>query len=339
MKITYYVHDLSFPLVEGIRKQAWLLAQEMKKLGHQVEIISTSKKKGTDVKEGIVIRYGSSWTISDCQTDLLHYLSHPTPLIVPLLLRAKAQKQVMTIFGGELHHFWKRSWDGVVSRLVKKKVSPIILQTKYQQSLLRKTRLRNIPVILIPPLLPIIKRSGERTPQPSLLFMSHLSPYKGIIEVLSAFETLRKDFSGIQLVIADSGIRRDERIYQKITEMNRGDITLKKEVDPAEELSKTWVYLYPIQSAHETFSVPLSFIEALQVGTPYIGTTVGGIPEYFPTEHLVTPANVPELVEKIRLFLTTRKIPESLRQPIVNDLTIQQLFAVYQDDQSTTTAH
>ncbi len=336
MKITYYVHDLSFPLVEGIRKQAWLLAQEMKKLGHTVEIISTSKRKGTDVKEGIVIRYDSSWGISDCQTDVLHYLSHPTPLIVPLLLRAKAKKQIMTIFGGELHHFWKRSWDGVVSRLVKKNVSLIILQTHYQQKLLEKTRLRNIPTVLLPPLIPMVKRSAERTAQPSLLFMSHLSPYKGISEVLSAFEMLRKDFFGIQLVIADSGIRRDEHIYQKITEMNRGDITLKKEVDPAEELSKTWVYLYPIQSAHETFSVPLSFIEALQVGTPYIGTAVGGIPEYFPAEHLVTPANVPELVEKIRLFLKERKTLEPLRQKIQDSETMRQLQEIYEHDNTTT---
>lgn len=330
MKITYYVHDLSFPLVEGIRKQAWLLAQEMKKQGHSVEILSTSKKKGTDVKEGIIIHYGGPWAISDCRTDILHYLSHPTPLIVPLLLRARTKKQLMTIFGGELHHFWKRSWDGVVSRLVKKRVSTIIAQTNYQQTLLKKTRLRNLPLTLLPPLIPAIKRSGERAPQPQLLFMSHLSPYKGINEVLDAFETLRKEFPGLRLVVADSGIRQDGQIYQRITEINKGDIVLKKEVDPAEELSKAWVYLYPVLSAHETFSVPLSFIEAIQVGTPYVGTTVGGIPEYFPPAHLVIPGNVPELVEKLRSFLKEKKEPEALLKPVQNSETIKQLVALYE---------
>ena len=62
MNIIYYVHDLSFPLREGVRKQAWWLATEMRAQGHTVTIISTSSRRGTVVKEGISITYGSGIT-------------------------------------------------------------------------------------------------------------------------------------------------------------------------------------------------------------------------------------------------------------------------------------
>ena len=63
MKIIYYVHDLHFPLLEGIRKQAWWLAKAMQKEGHEVEIISTAPVNKKIIKEGIPIVYTKPWRI------------------------------------------------------------------------------------------------------------------------------------------------------------------------------------------------------------------------------------------------------------------------------------
>src|SRR3989344_2719328 len=95
MKISYYVHDLTFPLVEGVRKQACWMAKAMHTAGFDVEIYSTGHPKHTIVHENIPIHYGTPWQIRHVTTDIMHYISHPSPLILPLLLRVKAKKQIM----------------------------------------------------------------------------------------------------------------------------------------------------------------------------------------------------------------------------------------------------
>ena len=328
MRIVFYVHDLKFPLAEGYRKEAWLLAKVAKAAGHGVEIVSTRKKKGMLVKGGIKITYGSALKISKVKADIIHYISQPSPLIVPLLMRAKAKKQIMTIFGGELNSFWKRKWDVAVSKLVNKKISRITVQTDYQMDLFRNTRLE-IPVKKIPPLVPILEEKVNRSEKPSLLFMSHMDRLKGINDVLKAFLFLRKRIKGLTLIIADSGLTKDNEMYKRIEEVNKGDIILKKIVNPQEELAKAWVYLYPIRSARETFSVPLSLIEAIQVGTPYISTNVGGIPEYFDERCLVEAKDVKALAAKIEEFIKHPKVYPMKKKINIKEV-VEEYLELYQ---------
>ena len=334
MRITYYVHDLSFPLVEGVRQQAWMLASAMQKQGHQVTIISTSSKKNnrrTMVKEGITIRYGNPFSISKCKTDLLHYISHPSPLIIPLLYRAKAKRQIMTMYDGALNGFWKRWWDFITSSLVEKKVDTVTLQTDFQRKILQKTRLKKMPLREIPPLIPLFKRTAKREKDPTLLFMSHLSKYKGIEEVLLSFSQARKEIKNLRLVICNSHIQKN-KYHGLLKKMNKGDIIIKEKVNSQEELSKAWLYLYPIRKAQETFSIPLSLIEASQVGTPYISTAVGAIPEYFPEEYLVTSGNAPELSQRIVELLSQKKHDLKLKKRIDNKNTIAEFLKLYQNN-------
>ncbi|GEM_PF-5330056 len=332
MKITYYIHDLEFPIVEGVRKEAWWMAQEMKKRGHQVEIVSTSsKRKETIEKDGIKIKYANLLDISSCQTDILHYISHPTPLIVPLLLRAKAKTQVMTMFDGGLNGFWKRSWDVLVSNLVMQKVSKVTLQTQYQFNLLQKTRLRKLSCQIIPPLIPQLTVSAKKTKEPTLLFMSHLSKEKGIGDVLKAFEIVRGQKPNTKLIICDSGLKKKNNYYQEIKKLNREDIVIKGKVDPKEELSKAWIYLYPIHKAQETFSIPLSLIEAMQVKTSYISSNVGGLGEYFPSEYLIPPKRSDLLASTILRLLSSKEKILHLKRNIDNQKTVQEFENLYKE--------
>src|SRR3989344_3446709 len=329
MKIIYYVHDLQFPLREGIRKQTWWLAQAMHKEGHQVEIISTiSKGNKRIIKEGIPITYLKPWRAKRISADVVHYLIHPTPMLIPLLLLAKAKSQYLTIHDGALNLFWKRIWWPFLSPLIEAKINKITLQTKYQQHLLQKSSLK-IPAIKIAPLLPLSqKKVRKKSNVPTLLFMSHLHPSKGIMEVLKAFTLVRKQLPRIQLIIADSGITRNKEIYRYIQKINRGDIVLKNVVNPEEELAKAWVYLYPLNTARETFSIPLSLIEAIQTKTPYISTSVGGIPEYFDSKSLVPPRNPKLLAEKI-LELIKKPVVYPLKKESNNKKVIQEHLRLY----------
>lgn len=328
MKITYYIHDLSFPVIEGTRKQCWLLAKAMKKEGNDIIILSTSKKSKKIIKDGIIIQYGNPIKISkNAKTDIMHYISHPSPLLLPLLLRVKAKKQIMSIFGGNIHGFWKRKWDIIVSNIIKQKIDIITLQTKFQYQLIKQTRLKNIQTELIAPLIPKLKRTKKRNKNPTLLFMSHLSQFKGIGIVLNAFQILRKQIKNLKLVICDSGLNNKNKYYKKIKEINQDDIILKGKVNPSDELSKAWVYLYPITQVQETFSVPLSLIESLQIKTPYICSDVGGISEYFDTKTLINPKNVNELIEKITYSLKSKSI--KMKKEINNKKTIQRFKSIY----------
>lgn len=329
MKITLYAHDLTFPLVEGVRKQAWWLATALYHAGHTVEIRSTSHQKKIIKKENITIIYGTPFSLSSCQTDVLHYLSHPSPLILPLLLRARARKQIITIFDGGLNGFWKRPWDFVLSPLAARKISAITVQTQFQDQLLKKTRLKNKTTYRIPPLIPHFQRTSARSARPTLLFMSHLSPEKGIEEVLDAFCVVRKQMPGIQLILCDSNIRKNA-FAARIHDINQDDIILKEKVNPEEELSRAWIYLYPVRTAQETFSVPLSLIEATQVGTPYLATAVGGIPEYFPSKYLIPPKDAIVLAQKIVAILKSKQPVIPLLEEHNNEKTVAQFLKIYE---------
>ena len=325
MRITYYVHDLEFPLREGVRKQAWWLAQAMKKRGHDVSIVSTSHRRGTVVVEGIPITYGNIFGICRIQTDVLHYISHPSPLILPSLLFARAKVSVMTMFDGELNGFFKRPWAFALSLLVTKKIKKITLQTQYQKRALEKTRVR-VPVMLVDPIIPMLQRKGRRSKHPSLLFMSHLYPSKGIAETLEAYRLARKEIPELTLTVANSAIRH---YGEKMRELNEDDVDVKRIVDPATELSKAWVYLYPILEAQETFSVPLSLIEAIQVRTPWISTRVGGIADYFDGKCLVAPGSAAELKDKIIEFVR-RPYVGRLKRKISNERVIAHFEEIYE---------
>ncbi len=330
MRITYYVHDLTFPLREGVRKQAWWLAQAMKKRGHDVSIVCTSSQRKKIIVEGIPIAYGSALGIASLQTDVIHYISHPTPLIIPLLLRARARKQVMTLFDGYLNGFWKRPWSGLVSRLVSKKVHSITLQTEYQKKLFTSAKI-DAHVHTIPPIIPSFKRKGKKSKKASLLFMTHLHPLKGIYEVLGAYDFLAPQFPGLVLTIANSGITHHSAVLQEIRRRDDKNIILKTVVDPAEELSHAWVYLYPIQSAQETFSVPLSLIESIQVKTPWISCDVGGLREYFDAPFLLPVHDVHALAACVARVLRKPSVGKLLKN-INNKKTIRAFEELYEQE-------
>lgn len=327
MKIVYYVHDLRFPPREGVRKQAWWLAKAMKSKGHDVAIVSTSRQWGKDRVDGIPITYGGVFSLPRVTADVIHYLSHPSPIMTPLLLRARARKQVMTMFDGYLNGFWKRPWGRAISRLVNRKISVITVQTEYQRGLLCRTPV-SAPVMKVPPLSPQVKRTARRSTKPRLLFMSHLHPNKGIDEVIAAYKEIRNKRE-VELVIADSGVTGH---LKKVDLIKREfpEITFKGIVNPADELSKAWVYVYPVRHPQETFSVPLSLIEAIQIGTPWIASRVGGVAEYFDEGSLVEPGNTMQLAEKVMGYMRKKAVGK-LNRKINNKKVIAQIEKIYEE--------
>ena len=314
MKIVYYVHDLEFPLREGVRKQAWWLATAMKQRCHDVSIVSTSSKRRDFIeKEGVQITYGSPLSFRKVKADVIHYITHPTPLILPMLASAQAERQLMTFFDGNLNGFWRRIWSPLTTGLVKRNVNIVTVQTDYQTSLLRQHL--SLPVQQVPPMAPMFSPQKHRATQPTILVMTHLHSSKGITDVITAFKLLRLRMPQARLIIADSGLTKNTFLAKKIERMHRKNIFLKKIVQPDIELAHAWLYVYPVREAQETFSVPLSLIEAQQVGTPAIATNVGGIPEMIQDKkngRLVNPADPERLAEAIIELVQNKNLANRL---------------------------
>ena len=194
---------------------------------------------------------------------------------------------------------------------------------------------------MISPLIPKLKKSGGKSKHPTLLFMSHLSKIKGIEETLSAFMIAKNKVPDLRLLVCNSGLNKSKEndyYLQKIRNINKRfneqAVIVKGKVNPENELSNSWIYLYPIRSAKETFSVPLSFVEAIQVKTPFIGTNVGGINEYFKEDYLVKPKNYEALAKKIVSIIKNYnkiKIKKQLKlkQKIVNKEIIKKWEKIY----------
>ncbi|BDU51120.1 glycosyltransferase [Haliovirga abyssi] len=307
MEIALFIpQDIEFPIREGLRKQVWLQAKELKKRGYKIKIYCTYKdkynfkrKKRVEIKDGIEIIRGNIFNISFFKTDILHIFSAPTPDLYFVVNFAKYKKSFITITDGELSKFWESKLSAFMVKIINKKIDRIFIQTDYQRKIAEKY-FKFWKIKKIEPLIEDIDYVGEKNKNPTILFMSHFSKYKGVFEVINAYKNLVKKYPDLKLVLADSGLGEDRKeVLEEIKGVS--NIELKGVVDNIEELSRAWIYIYPIQKAHNTFSVPISLYEALQCETIFISKDIGGISEYFGNEFLINANN--ELEKKIEYIL------------------------------------
>lgn len=343
-KICYYVHDLNFPIVEGIRKEAWFLAKSFQGKGYDITILSTSNKKMIIKKDGIRIIYGNLFDISKhaYDVDVLHIISHPTVFVFPLLSRTKAKKIIVTCFDGELAKFWERPWY-FLSKYLSKRINVFTVQTKYQKKIVEKF-LPRIKTMIIPPMIPNFKQTKKKSKTPRILFMSYFGEKKGFYDLLKACKHLHNE--NIGLVLADSQLkRRAPGIHKKINDIKKKcklKIVLKGVVNPEDELSKSWIYVYPIQTPLDSFSIPISLFEAYQTNTLFLVSNVGGINEYVDENYLFEPKNVKELAKILGYYLnqfsenrdkTIKKLKkEAFKIEVNNDTIAKQFESIYFDN-------
>lgn len=284
-----------FPIREGLDRLTWNMAKAMKDNGFDVEIRCIAKKKKIKYADGIRIIEDNLLRLSRFKTDILHILIHPNPEIVLPLFFATTKKIFITIADGELGNFWQKWWSPFIIWLVRKKIDSVLVQTRYQQSKLAKL---SIPSKIIFPYLDAIRRKCRRDPVPSLLYMGLPAKQKGFTDVVDAFHIAKKEIRNLRLIIADSHIRKNTAdCYKQL--LRDKSIIIKDIINREIELSKAWIYMYPMRSPRNTMAVPLSLVESAKIGTAFISTRVGGIPEIIPDCFLVSPSEPNALARKI----------------------------------------
>lgn len=298
-----FLPDFDFPLAEAARKQLWWKAEQKKSDGYDVTIYIISDKKHLFEKNGINIVFIDKKSYRLIRTDVCHYIIGIVEIRLLLFFLFRCRKRYVTFLGGDVFDGGKAALRKIITKVFPFFFDRVQVISHYQQRQLLKAGCRKVTVV--PPGLPDFRpRRGNASllsRAPTLLYMGHLTCIKGVDMLLEAFEALSRDqdfpLAGeMKLVIANNAIRRaDERVLGMINRLGAAGadrVTVKGVVDPAAELARAWIYVFPLRTIAGTMAFPLSLYESVLCETPFISTRVGSIPEFFNRDFLVDASPV-----------------------------------------------
>ncbi len=165
---------------------------------------------------------------------------------------------------------------------------------------------------------------------PLLIFVGRLIELKGVDDLLHAISLLKNNFTDIRLLILGEGPFREE--LESLSRKLRIDkqVFFTGWVEPEEVvnyLSAADIFIGPSKRSLDgsTEAQGLTFIEAMQAGTPVIATDVGGIVDVIRHEQtgLLVKEGSPEQIASTVVRLSSNK---SLKETIVHQaklLTLQ----------------
>lgn len=308
--------DFDLPLAEAARKQVLAEAERYTCEGHDTEIlIVTGGRRGFEgdhsLPVNVVPRYALPFMSRHLrQFQRLHFFGS-TGLICWLLGRMMPRaERLLTLTDGGVFSVgrfdrWRRRLSGGVAG----RYNRIYAYTEYQRECLlsrcpeSKTKLTLTRPILEPH---PNYRSIARTDHPSLLYMGHLSLFKGVDIVVNVFRELAQTCPDLTLTVAANGLGYGSDASHLIRELQSeygNRVILKGKVSPLEEMSRCHVYLYPVRGHRGTFAFPLSLYESLQCGTPFLSSALPGFAEYFDADMLCEPGNVASFCSRAKEIL------------------------------------
>jgi glycosyltransferase involved in cell wall biosynthesis len=305
--------SFKFPLHEATRKQVWWKAIEKQNLGFEAEIILLSNEDKEFIHENVKIRFVNLnfWNLF-LKREIFHVMTGTVSLWLLLSLFWIGKKKITLMDGDMLGYKYQKL------RLFFVKFLPlffrdIIVYSKYQKNKLKLGESCSIEM----PILPIINIESKikRSTIPTLLYMGHLSYFKGVDTIILAFKKLIIEIPDLTWVIANNGIRGDKKLIDEVLGLKKlypDNIVIKGIVNPIEELSRAWIYLYPFKRAIGTMSFALSLYEAERCNTPYVACDVGANSEFFNPDYLIDVNDSEAMTKKIKYFIDERKVSRNI---------------------------
>lgn len=296
--IICFVNKFQFPLREALRKQVWWLA--LSKLDDfEVTIYVFDSADKSTIIEGVNIVYLDKNDILGylIKAEIVHFVTSIVEVRLLSSIICRGQKK-LTIGDGEPLGTTKKQFRKLLVKLLPMLFSDIYIFSQYQRFKLNLKK-----VTIIQPFLPAIKPViGVKSSYPSILYMGHLSHFKGVGDLFFAFTSLKKNYPKLKLVVANNMVHGDEELLVKLTNLVKeypDDVIIKGIVNPIEELCKAWIYVYPFTKAGGTLAFALSLYESKMCGTPFISCDVGANSEFFDNSSLIKPNDKIALVEKL----------------------------------------
>ena len=154
--------------------------------------------------------------------------------------------------------------------------------------------------------------------EPYVLCVSHLYPYKNILNMLSAFSTARKQTGSQHKLLIAGGIKNinyhKEILYQIKTHSLQNSVFLLDTVaiDELQYLYKR-CHFFIFPSPYENFAYTL--VEAMSCGAPIICSNTTAMPETCQEAAIYfNPENIEDMAEKIELLINDEDLRKSLSQ-------------------------
>jgi glycosyltransferase involved in cell wall biosynthesis len=191
---------------------------------------------------------------------------------------------------------------GLLLRKAAKKTTKLLMINQKDIQTVKKS-LQNSKIITIPNGVidrydPNVKRTTD------LVFASRVIREKGIFELLSAFEVVKKTHPKLRLVIAGDGpsLSQAKKIALK-------DVVFKSYAD--EDIRTAGVFILPTYTEAQS----LAILKAMMYKTPIISTNIDGNTHFLTHKKhalLVEPRNYKELAYSIELLLSDVSLRDSM---------------------------
>ena len=296
----YHPKYFMFPRFRGLY-ESWLFPSVL-----YLEALSSwshSKRTGEKLME--------AWN-----PDIIHIHGQVSESLIGVHLKQKYKKPLLvTLYGSDLERFAKKFPTRYLSRYALDNSDKIIVQSKFQQKILKKMGFESLPIPM-GALLDKFKPRGKNASRKALnlpldkkiiLFVGHLFERKGVEYLVRAMNIVKEKDSSILCCIIGSGSL--ESSLKKLSE----DLELEDYIAFLGQEKRENIPLYmnacdvvALPSLSE--GLPVVLCEALASGKPVVATNVFGTPELVDkdTGYLVKPKNPADLAEKILLALNKR---------------------------------
>ena len=311
-----FFEDFSFPLAEAGRKQTYLRARKIKLSGGDPSIlIITPDEQAEFVQNDIPVQlitkkglYRKRWLLREYDQIEFWGTTGLVALKVGMLSRA-GKKIFVATDGGIVSTGPKSRLRRMITGWLTSYYDELVVFTDYQRQILASAiGDRNAAKIISA--MPIVKPTPtsriERAGRPTLLYMGHLSRYKGVDLLVKLFEDLLPEWPDLKLVICHNGLVYDEQCDQLVRDAARtytDGIEIKGKVNPFEELASAHILVHPTRQHSGTFAFPLALWEAMATGTPFISTRLEGLTEFFDKEFLAPKDDYDSLLSMTRGML------------------------------------
>jgi glycosyltransferase involved in cell wall biosynthesis len=229
--------------------------------------------------------------------------------VICLMAREADRPYIVHVHGGGFARFYEHECGRFGRRLIRSTLAHaalvIALSEEWRGRLLKICPTARVEVLHNAVRIPDSERAQPRADRnPTLLFLGHLLPEKGVYEIVKACAQLAKRFPDLKLVLG--GVGQGDAVRELASQLGVSErVELPGWLGPESKsaaLAASTMFLLP--SYHE--GMPMALLEAMSWGMPVIATPVGGIPQIVTHEAnglLIPPADVAALTTAIERLL------------------------------------
>ena len=245
---------------------------------------------------------------------------------------------VLHIRGGQFERFCASAGRGgrwLIRRGCEAADAVVVLSERWRAAL--QPFLGNTRVYVIPngAEVPALERHRPaNSPTCRFLYLATLTPAKGLVDLLGAATTLRRQHTPFELLIAGPAAEGSRAVWERhIREAGLADVT--RMAGPVTGPEKTQLLAEADCFVHPSHSegMPNAILEAAAAGLPVIATAVGSVPELMhgddgpePLAPLVAPRDPAGLASAMQLLaadpVLRHRIGARLRQRVASDYSL-----------------